>query len=113
MKKIFLFIVVLTLHFPQCIHAETADSLIKKVVENLNGRTAVMQITMEVSSRRAKRSMKIISYSVGQKKSFIKILYPGKDAGITFLKVDNSMWQYVPRIKKVIKMPASSRVSIA
>ncbi len=107
MKKIFLFLVVFALHFPQCIHAETADSIIKKVVENLDGRTAVMKITMEVSSRRAKRSMKMISYSVGQEKSFIKILYPGKDAGITFLKVKNSMWQYVPRIEKIIKIPAS------
>ncbi|HID69667.1 MAG TPA: outer membrane lipoprotein-sorting protein, partial [Desulfobacterales bacterium] len=34
-------------------------------------------------------------------------LYPKKDEGITFLRIDNSMWQYVPRIEKTIKIPAS------
>jgi hypothetical protein len=47
------------------------------------------------------------SYAVGTHKSFVQILYPGKDRGITFLKIDNAMWQYVPRIEKIIKIPAS------
>lgn len=84
-----------------------ADEIIKKVEENLNGKTAVMEITMVVKNKRAERTMKMKSYSIGKEKSFIKILYPGKDKGITFLKVDNAMWQYVPRIEKTIKIPAS------
>lgn len=87
--------------------AENVEDIIKRVVDNLNGETAVMEVSMTVKTQRAERTMKMESYSIGQKKSFIKILYPGKDAGITFLKVDNSMWQYVPRIEKVIKIPAS------
>jgi outer membrane lipoprotein-sorting protein len=66
-----------------------------------------MEISMVVKTRRAERTMKMKSYSVGQEKSFIKVLYPKKDEGITFLKMDNSMWQYVPRIEKTIKIPAS------
>ena len=92
---------------PAVVNAENVDEIIKKVVANLNGKTAVMEISMEVKTNRAQRSMKMKSYSIGQEKSFIKVLYPKKDEGITFLKVDNSMWQYVPRIEKVIKIPAS------
>ncbi len=88
-------------------NAASVQDVIKKVVDNLNGKTAVMEISMTVKTRRAERTMKMESYSIGQDKSFIKVLYPGKDAGITFLKVDNSMWQYVPRIEKIIKIPAS------
>ena len=87
--------------------AENIDDVIKKMVENLNGETAIMEISMTVKTRRAERTMTMKSYSVGQKKSFIKVLYPGKDAGITFLKIDNKMWQYVPRIEKIIKIPSS------
>ena len=89
--------------------ADTAeiDKVIKKVEDNLNGESAVMEMTMKVKTRRAERTMKMKSWSMGSKKSFIKILYPGKDKGITFLKLDNSMWQYVPRIGKTIKIPAS------
>lgn len=87
--------------------AANADDIMRKVVENLNGETAIMEFSMVVKTARAKRTMKMKSYSRGQKKSFIRILYPGKDKGITFLKINNSMWQYVPRIEKTIKIPAS------
>lgn len=93
--------------FPYLARAEDVDTLIRKVVDNLNGKTAVMEITMVVKTSRVERTMKMKSYSIGQEKSFIKVLYPKKDEGITFLKVDNSMWQYVPRIEKTIKIPAS------
>jgi outer membrane lipoprotein-sorting protein len=87
--------------------AYDADEIIRKVEHNLNGKTAVIELTMVVKTKRTERTMKMESYSIGKDKSFIKVLYPGKDKGITFLKVDNSMWQYVPRIEKTIKIPAS------
>ncbi len=83
------------------------NEIIKKVENNLNGETAILEFTMRVKNKRTERTMKMVSYSSGKDKSFIKILYPGKDKGITFLKIDNTMWQYVPRIEKTIKIPAS------
>lgn len=98
---------MILLTLPQLVQAQDAEDIIRRVVDNLNGKTAVMEISMVVKTRRAERTMKMKSYSVGQEKSFIKVLYPKKDEGITFLKIDNSMWQYVPRIEKTIKIPAS------
>ena len=91
----------------QPVQAVEAADVIEKVVDNLNGKTAIMEISMKVTTRRSTRTIKMKSYSVGQEKSFIKVLYPNKDKGITFLKIDNAMWQYVPRIEKTIKIPAS------
>ncbi|MCI5124243.1 MAG: outer membrane lipoprotein-sorting protein [Candidatus Electrothrix sp. AR5] len=99
-------ILLLTL-LPITSFADEAAELIKKVEDNLNGKTATMTLTMVVKTKRAERTMKMQSWAIGKDKSFIKILYPGKDKGITFLKLDNSMWQYVPRIEKTIKIPAS------
>lgn len=87
--------------------ASPVDDIVKKVEDNLNGKTAFMQFTMVVQTKRSKRTMKMDSWSMGKDKSFIKITYPGKDSGITFLKIDKAMWQYVPRIEKTIKIPAS------
>lgn len=84
-----------------------ADAIIKQVEENLNGKTAQMTLSMEVHTERVKRTVEMESYSIGKTQSFIKILYPKKDYGITFLKLDHTMWQYVPRIEKTIKIPAS------
>ncbi|MEA3547678.1 MAG: outer membrane lipoprotein-sorting protein [Thermodesulfobacteriota bacterium] len=84
-----------------------ADDIIKRVEDNLNGKTAFMKITMKVKTARSERTIKMESWSIGKEKSFIKINYPLKDKGITFLKIDNAMWQYVPRIEKIIKIPSS------
>jgi outer membrane lipoprotein-sorting protein len=87
--------------------ASPSDDIVKRVEDNLNGETAYLELTMVVENKRNKRTMKMDSWSIGNDKSFIKITYPGKDSGITFLKVDRAMWQYVPRIEKIIKFPAS------
>ena len=84
-----------------------ADDIIKRVEDNLNGETAFMKISMKVKTARSQRTLKMESWSIGKEKSFIKINYPLKDKGITFLKIDNVMWQYVPRIEKIIKIPSS------
>lgn len=89
------------------IFALTPDEIIQQLEDNLNGKSANMDITMIVDTSRTKRTMKMTSLSRGTEKSFIKILYPKKDKGITFLKIDHTMWQYVPKIERVIKIPAS------
>lgn len=106
-RRTWLLITALFLMLPPASFAGQAADIIRQVEDNLNGETAVMKITMVVKTKRAERTMKMESYSIGKEKSFIKILYPGKDKGITFLKIDNTMWQYVPRIEKTIKIPAS------
>jgi hypothetical protein len=102
-----LFLLGLSLCLALPARADEAAEIIRRVEDNLNGRSAVLNIAMIVTTSRATRTMKLESYSVGTEKSFIKITYPGKDYGITFLKIDDAMWQYVPRIEKIIKIPAS------
>jgi len=95
---------------PFLLYASTinsANDIIKKIETNLNGKTLYTKMKMIVQTKRTKRTMIMESWGEGTKKSFIKILYPKKDKGITFLKLDNKMWQYVPKIERVIKIPAS------
>ena len=66
-----------------------------------------MKMKMVITSARHERTVEIESWSIGKKKSFMKILYPPKDAGITFLKLDNQLWQYVPKIERIVKIPPS------
>ena len=103
MKKIFFTLLVLVLSL--C--ANEADEIIKKLDENMRGKNVSMEMTMKVVSLGHERTMKMQSFSEGTKKSFTKILYPPKDKGITFLSLDNQMWQYVPKIERIIKIPPS------
>ena len=87
--------------------ALTPDEIIKKVEHNILADSGYSKITMSVTTSRGERTMKMESWNRGNDKSFIKILYPKKDSGITFLKIDTTMWQYVPKIEKTIKIPSS------
>lgn len=85
----------------------TADAIIKKVEHNIQSDSGYSKITMTVTTARGERTMKMESWNRGHEKSFIKVLYPKQDRGITFLKIDTTMWQYVPKIEKTIKIPSS------
>ncbi|MEA3372043.1 MAG: outer membrane lipoprotein-sorting protein [Campylobacterota bacterium] len=103
MKKIFYILLLLWVS----LLANEADDIIKKLDQNMRGENISMKLTMKIVSLGHERTMKIESFSEGTKKSFTKILYPPKDRGITFLSLDNQMWQYVPKIERVIKIPPS------
>ena len=84
-----------------------AEDIIKKLDENMRGESISMTLSMKIVSQGHTRTMKMQSFSQGTKKSFTKILYPPKDRGITFLSLDNQMWQYIPKIERTIKIPPS------
>ncbi len=97
--------------FLNSVFAITADDIIKKVDNNLQSDTGYSKIDMIMKTKRGTRTLELESWNEGTKKSFIKILAPKKDKGITFLKIDTAMWQYVPRIQKTIKIPSSMMMS--
>ena len=51
--------------------------------------------------------MEMDAWSKGTKKTLLRILSPKKDAGVATLKLDNEMWNYFPKINKIVKVPSS------
>ncbi|CAA6826353.1 MAG: Outer membrane lipoprotein-sorting protein, partial [uncultured Sulfurovum sp.] len=100
-------IMTLLLLLSTLLFANEADTIIKKLDENMRGQSIYMKMSMEIKSLGHKRTIKIENWARGTKKSFVKITYPPKDRGITFLSLDNQMWQYVPKIERTIKIPPS------
>jgi outer membrane lipoprotein-sorting protein len=100
-----LFSFLLFLSLP--LYAITAKAIIKNAEHNILSDSGYSKITMTVTTARGERTMIMESWNRGNDKSFIKILYPKQDRGITFLKIDTTMWQYVPKIEKTIKIPSS------
>jgi len=89
------------------LHAQSADEIIKKLDHNMRGESIYLQMSMNVKSLRHERTIKMQMWAQGKNKSFVKITYPPRDKGITFLSLDNNMWQYVPKIERIIKIPPS------
>ena len=87
--------------------SDEAHEIMKKIDNNMRGQNVYMQMKMQITSMGHTRTMKIQTWAKGTKKSFVKTIYPPKDKGITFLSLDNQMWQYVPKIERIIKIPPS------
>lgn len=87
--------------------ANEAEEIIRKLDNNMRGLSVYIQLEMRITALGHTRVMKIQSWSEGTKKSFVKVIYPPRDKGITFLSLDNQMWQYIPKIERTIKIPPS------
>lgn len=84
-----------------------AIKIIDEMEAIYRGDSSRAAITMIVQTPQYQREMKMTSSAIGEEQSFIRILSPKKDRGIATLKIDNEMWNYFPKINKVIKVPPS------
>lgn len=113
MKKIisFLFLAFFCLT-PSAFAADlTARDIIKKVDDLLRGDSAHSIMEMTIINPRWERTLKMESWEVGRKKTLVRILYPKKEEGVGSLKLDYQMWNYLPRVERVIKIPPSMMMS--
>lgn len=53
------------------------------------------------------RTLAMEGWTQGARNSFMRVLAPKKERGVTFLKKDREAWQYIPSIDRVIKIPPS------
>jgi len=87
--------------------ALTAQDLIKQMEDLYRGNAAKATLTMQVETPNYQRTLTMESQSLGEENMLIRILSPKKDRGITTLKRENEMWNFFPKINKVIKVPPS------
>ena len=66
-------------------------------------------MTMHVKTDRYDRSMTMEVWSKGEDASLIIIRAPAKEAGTATLMVDDSIWNYLPKVDRTMKVPASMR----
>ncbi len=108
-KLLWLFIALI---IPLCIpvHATQftdANALMRHVDRIWRGNSSYAVMTMQVKTARYERTMEMEVWSEGKERSLIVIKSPKKDKGFATLKVDENIWNYLPKIRRVTKVPAS------
>lgn len=93
-------------------HAEDAKlpdpiELLTRQDDLFRGKSSRAKITMKVKTRHWERKLTLESWAKGTQKSLIRILSPAKERGVSTLKVDDNLWNYLPKVNRVIKVPAS------
>ena len=77
----------------------TADDLFRK-------EHSIVTMEMTVKTARYERNMKMKAVALGTEKTMVTILEPAKESGTVTLKVDNNIWNYLPKVDRVMKVPA-------
>ncbi len=84
-----------------------AYQVVKKASQNRFGNNSFSIMRMQIIRPKWKRTIEMKSWSMGDDYSLVLITAPAKEKGQVFLKRKKEMWNYIPRISRMIKLPPS------
>lgn len=84
-----------------------ANALMRHIDRLWRSDSSRATLSMAVQTSRYKRTIKMEAWSKGKDMSLIIIREPKKDRGIATLKVKENIWNYLPKINRVTKVPPS------
>jgi hypothetical protein len=86
------------------------DTMIKSLLQAADdvgrGNASIAELAMQVKTSRYERTMVMKAWSQGTERSLIRIMEPAKDAGVATLKVEDNVWNYLPKVDRTMKVPA-------
>ncbi len=82
-------------------------ALTKAAIHHWRGDSSYTEVTMTVRRPDWERSMKLIAWTKGNKKSLVRFTAPPGDAGNATLKLGEGLWLFNPKLNQVIKLPFS------
>ncbi|WP_320112440.1 outer membrane lipoprotein-sorting protein [Draconibacterium orientale] len=105
MKRIVLTITTVLLAL--AVFAQDMTAIIKQADEKFRGESSRSEITMIIERPGWSRTVSMKNWTLGNDYSLIYITAPAKEKGQVFLKRDKEMWNWVPNIERMIKIPPS------
>jgi len=86
---------------------QDAKEILQKSEEVLRGTSTVIEMKMTIVRPKWTREMQMKIWAKGNDYSLIYLKAPKRDAGTTFLKREKEIWNWLPNIERVVKMPPS------
>jgi len=87
--------------------AQDAKEIIKKAYDKMEGVSHESVMSMTIQRPTWTRTLSFKSWSKGTELSMVLITEPVKEKGQTFLKRKTEMWNWVPSIGRMVKLPPS------
>ncbi|WP_163323967.1 outer membrane lipoprotein-sorting protein [Draconibacterium mangrovi] len=87
--------------------AQDMTAIIKQADEKFRGESSRGEMTMIIERPGWSRTVSMKNWTLGNDYSLIYITAPAKEKGQVFLKRDKEMWNWVPNIERMIKIPPS------
>lgn len=90
---------------------DRAEEIVRRMDDLYRSRSSEALVEMEVITPDWQRTLRMRIWSRGQTETFIRILEPKKEEGFATLRIENEMWNYLPKTAKVLKVPPSMMMS--
>jgi len=107
MLKICFALILSLLVLPSSLWALDLQQLVRKVEQQYMGLSSKSRMEMNIQSQHWQRSLVMDAWSLGRDHFLVRIIEPAKERNVTTLKVDKEVWNYLPKVDRVIKVPPS------
>jgi outer membrane lipoprotein-sorting protein len=86
---------------------ESPREIIDRIDRLLRGESSHGTAVMEVVTENWERRLTMEIWSLGTEYALVRIVSPAKEAGTATLKAGDDIWNYLPKVDRTIKIPAS------
>lgn len=86
---------------------DQARAIIERVDRILRGNSSHGVATMEIVTENWQREITMEIWSLGTDYALIRVLAPAREAGTATLMANDDIWNYLPKVDRTIKVPAS------
>lgn len=100
-------LIILLILANSAVFAQDIKEIIRKSYEKFRGTSSEGEMTMIIERPTWSREVTMKNWSLGNEYSLIYITAPAKEKGQVFLKREKEMWNWVPNIERMIKIPPS------
>lgn len=87
--------------------ALTAEQILERAEQKLAASTMVADMTIKIERPKWNKTMSLKTWAKGTEYAMAYVKGPEKDKGTVYLKAENDVYNYLPKIKKTIKLPAT------
>ncbi|MGD9899071.1 MAG: outer membrane lipoprotein-sorting protein [Calditrichaceae bacterium] len=86
---------------------ETAKEIVRKANDLLRANSSITQVTMEIIKPDWSRKYSMKIWSLEPDYGLVLITAPAKDKGLVTLKREQEVWNWIPAVQRIIKIPPS------
>ncbi len=83
------------------------NELILQIDRLYRAETSYSEVEMEIVTPHWQRTLSMLGWSEGMDKTFLRLTSPRREKGMATLRIDNEMWNFLPKTNKVMKIPPS------
>ena len=78
--------------------------LLQRIDGNMSSENRIFTSSMIINGRRSTHTVKMKTWTAGEKKSFTEYLFPAREQGTKMLKLEEQLWIYSPSTDRIIQI---------